>query len=94
MNIKGVQNDMSTERLARLAALKKGNAKQPQKTSVSRDKADTSELSQLLSNSMRELSNLTRERADKIAAFKATIDDPVTLSDQVVDTIFERMMNG
>ncbi len=95
MNIERISDQLSTGRLARLGAIKSAASKQAESKTVSaRDQADTSRLSRLMSRGAGELGSLAQPRSDKVAAYRGTIDEPINLSDHVVNTIFNRMING
>jgi hypothetical protein len=86
---------MSPERVSGFDALSTAKGKAAaRKAGPMGDQADTSRLSQLMSKSARQLGEMTRPRADKIAAYRATLDEPVEASPAVVTTILKRMLNG
>jgi hypothetical protein len=53
-----------------------------------------SKLSELMSRSAKMLKQETAPRSEKIKAFQQRVDDPIDLSNNVVDTIMRRMVGG
>ena len=82
------------ERLTRLEGVKSHQPVRTARPGVRGDQADTSRLSQMMSQSVKDLNNLTTPRAEKLQAFKDTLDEPLQASLHVTNVIFDRMING
>ena len=93
MNIKALTDNIMPERLIRLESPKTSSAQKPLRAGY-RDQASTSRLSQMMSQSSRELQKMTAPRPDKVAAFQKSLDEPVQASLQVTNVILDHMING
>ncbi len=82
------------ERLTRLEGVKTHQPVRPARPGIRGDQANTSHLSQMMSQSVKDLNLLTTPRAEKLQAFKDTLDEPLQASLQVTNIIFDRMLNG
>ena len=94
MNIKALTDNIMPERLVRLETNRTGSAPKTGRPGVRSDRADTSRLSQMMSNSSRELGAMTKPRQDRINAFEDSLDEPIYPSIRVTNVIFDHMING
>ncbi len=97
MNItKSIIEDYGRDPVGRLGKVLPRNQELRQKESnigeKRADQADTSSLGQLMSRSARTLQDALSPRAEVIARHRATLNEPVDLSDEVVNTIVKRML--
>jgi hypothetical protein len=82
------------ERLIRLESPRTSPAPKTARTGFRSDQANTSRLSQMMSQSAKDLRSLTAPRSNKVAAFQDRLDEPVKDSIQVTNVIFDHMING
>ncbi|NCD35011.1 MAG: hypothetical protein EOL87_16535 [Spartobacteria bacterium] len=61
---------------------------------IAQDRVDTSVFSRLMAKGVSELQEYLQPRAEKVAQFKGTLDSPVSLSDEVIDTVMRRMISA
>jgi hypothetical protein len=97
MNItKSIIEDYGRDPVTRLGKVPPRNQEVRQKESnigeKRADQADTSSLGQLMSRSARSLQEALTPRAEVVARYRATLNEPVDLSDEVVKTIVRRML--
>jgi len=98
MDIKSLSADMTPDVMPGAAAISKtksrkvtgrGGATPPQQ-----DRVDMSRLSEMMARGAKMLKQENEPRAALVEHFKQSVDEPVDLSDTVVDTIMQRMLGA
>lgn len=97
MDIKSLSADMTPDVLPGAEAVSKARAGktvgQSGSSQPSHDRADMSRLSEMMARGAKMLKQESEPRADMVQRFKQSVDEPVDLSDSVVDTIMKRMFS-
>jgi hypothetical protein len=94
MNINEISNGQPVRPSISLDALKNAppvNISSSSRTGISSDSVDTSVFSKLMQRGARELQQRLQPRAEKIAQFAGTMDDPIQMSDAVIHSILNSM---
>lgn len=74
--------------IANKVAAKRGPSSE---AGISSDRVDTSIFSKLMQRGARELQDYLKPRADKITEFAETLEDPIIMSDQVIQSVVAHM---
>ena len=94
MDIKSLSADMTPDVMPGAAAISKTKSRKVTGRGASQpqhDRADMSRLSEMMARGAKILKQETEPRAAMVEQFKQRVDEPVDLSDTVVDTIMQRM---
>jgi len=97
MNINEIPEGQSVRPSITPGILKSASAARvasPSQTGISSDRVDTSIFSKLMQRGARELQEYLNPRPEKIAAFASTLEDPVVMSDHVVQAVLGHMVGA
>ena len=93
MSIKGISDNMTPESFQGVQGASNLGGKTQARAAQAKDYVDMSRLSKLLARSVNDLESQMSPRPEVIRRFKGQIDNPVDLSDSVIDTIYQGMTN-
>ena len=93
MNIKGISDSFESNSVGRTTTPPVPRAQTPPMTAAQGDDhADMSKLSTLMARSAKDLKSHLVARQDKVDQFRDNLNTPPPLSDEVIDTIWRRML--
>jgi hypothetical protein len=93
MNIKGISDNLGSDPVGRANNSQKPKPQAPLTVDVpSNDQVDMSKLSTLMARSAKDLEQHLVVRQDKVDQFRDDLNTPPNLSDEVIDTIWRRML--
>ena len=93
MNINGISDNLGSGPVGRTNHARGPKPQTPSMQAVpSNDQVDMSKLSTLLARSAKDLENHLAVRQEKVAQFRDDVNNPPHLSDEVIDTIWRRML--
>ena len=95
MNIKGISDNFGSDPVGRTNNPRAPKPHTPPTAAVQGDDhVDMSKLSTLMARSAKDLEDHLAARQDKVDQFRNDLNTPPNLSDEVIDTIWRRMLGN
>ncbi len=92
MNIKGISDNLGPDPIGRVNRFREVKPVPPAVAVKGDDQVDMSKLSTLMARSAKDLEDRYVPRQEKVEQFQDDLNNPPNLSDEVIDTIWRRML--